>query len=827
MAVLISAASGNFTSLLTVWDVIETGTGASQTTRSSSTNTTTSYVYSSAFTGTNLNICDGLLLYCDRLTNTGTVSVTLSEDNGTTATREVTVNATDLHLQPSWTFFKFGSSLTLDGGTDYKVGIKGSSAGNAAFYRDGTAGNWARRLRLVSLATAAAGDTFYIVGEHTGAAATTAITITMDETATTDYGTGTDGSVDNGIDIGDSGTLQYGTAAATNYYLKLSGSLAIHGGGIFNMGTVATPIPRGSTAVLEFDPVADSGMGIRHNDGGTITIQGLSRTSGKDIFSAKLNTDEAAAQTTLGVDTDTGWLDTDEVVIATTTRTASESEKRTLSGNAGASSFDITAGLTNAHSGTSPAQAEVILLTRNVKIRSATSTIMASVGVGSQAIAMNINIDWAEFRYVERWTVNFDENIQYCSWYDCEDFAINLGTNNNGATVSNNVFYNINSSGTQTSAIAFTASNSNSTFSGNIIITAGTAAGDDGISMDEVGHTFTNNTVVGAGGVGILLSGADTLGTFSGNTAHSCGEDGFEIDTAPAASMTFTSTSSWRNNNAGIVTSASLVDVTYATLTLFGNVTYNLEFTASQFRYTINTLTSGADTTFATTNGIGLSASAGLSGFVFNSADFSTVSGILAAHTTDINLTNLNTSVNASILLKNSKLGAATEVGTQTNLRNFSDRISGFVKSAKHDQTAGTHKSWFQYGTITTDTGIADAGTSQRLKPNSASDKLESGSKKVAVANTGTVTVTVKVRESVVGDGTDYNGNRIRLIVKRNDAAGITADAVLATATVASEGAFETLNGTTAAVTDDAVLEFVVDCDGTTGWINIDTWTTS
>ena len=104
---------------------------------------------------------------------------------------------------------------------------------------------------------------------------------------------------------------------------------------------------------------------------------------------------------------------------------------------------------------------------------------------------------------------------------------------------------------------------------------------------------------------------------------------------------------------------------------------------------------------------------------------------------------------------------------------------------------------------------------------------MESNSIHVAVANGATLTPTVKVRESVAGDGTDYNGNRIRLIVKANPAAGIASDTVLATATASSEGAFESLSGTTAAVTDDAVLEFVVDCDGTTGWVNVDTFSIS
>ena len=43
------------------------------------------------------------------------------------------------------------------------------------------------------------------------------------------------------------------------------------------------------------------------------------------------------------------------------------------------------------------------------------------------------------------------------------------------------------------------------------------------------------------------------------------------------------------------------------------------------------------------------------------------------------------------------------------------------------------------------------------------------------------------------------------------------------TAMAASDGAFETLTGTTAAVTDDCVLMFIVDSGGMAGCVNVDT----
>jgi hypothetical protein len=60
-------------------------------------------------------------------------------------------------------------------------------------------------------------------------------------------------------------------------------------------------------------------------------------------------------------------------------------------------------------------------------------------------------------------------------------------------------------------------------------------------------------------------------------------------------------------------------------------------------------------------------------------------------------------------------------------------------------------------------------------------------------------------------------------MLKANPAIGITTDTVIATASAAA-GSWGQISGTTAAASDDGVFEFVVDCDGTTGWTNVDDW---
>lgn len=854
MADLVSRATGNLTSTST-WKTIETGTRAKQVTFSNSTNTTTSDVYNAGaqdFTIANLAVIEGIMLYCNRVNTTGTVRVTLSENSGTSATRTVTVNASDLPSSASWVFFKFGSTLTGDGGTDYAIAIQGSSAGNATFFRDGTTANWTHIIvNNSNPGSVAAGDVFYIVGEQTGQGTSNAFTVTMDSTATTDYGTGTDGASVNGIEIGNLGTLSYGTSAATNYYLKLSGSLNVRGGGTFNIGTTGTPIPRDSTAVLEFDPVADGGMGLIVGNGGTFNAQGLSRTSGKNIVSCKLNTDEATNSTSLGVDTDTGWLDNDEIAVGSTTRTATQAESGTLNGNAGASSLTVDGfggaggGLAYDHSGTSPTQAEVILLTRNINIRSATSTIMAYCNFKANS---TVDIDWVDFRYlgenasskrgleVETTTGSFD--MQYSSIRDCEDWGLYINGSSVVATISNCCFYNLNTTKALSAFALYLASNG-VTFTYNYCVyllaytTVGSTSVQGVIRISSTTATIQNNIfsscVTATSDYGCVVfdpSAGGTITNFSDNIIHSCNGTGMYFN--DYQSGTFTNISIWRCGEYGMqyfFKSASSLpyklysNQVFENCKFWGNTTSNIIFRrggsgGSQFaNLTFSNCDIDSDATYSTTNAIEVSAQVYMINVIFANCRF----GNTASHTNDIKF---GTNCTAQIILNKCLMGGSTEIEGLSNL-NF----GSFIKSTNHDQTAGNHKTWLRYGIITSDS-VANlyrtAAPSMRVTPNDASNKLESGSFKVNVNSGQTCTPSVYVRESVVGDGTDYNGARPRLILKRNDAIGITSDTVIDTATVSAEGAFEELTGTTAAASDDGVMEFTINCDGTTGWVNVD-----
>ena len=832
MAVLKSIATGNFLTS-TTWGLVDATSYLNSETGSEVLTTAYSGTRSSAFTPGAITVAGIGVKLSVRTGTTGTMSVslrnsTLGLDDFVTGT-EVVIDTADLpvaataDLNGGWMYFEFATPILLLAANDYNIQAKTSSATQVSLFRDGTADNIARILVTTTTQAPAAGDDLIIAGEYIDQSTFNTITVTMDALASsiTDYGAASTSLVTPSLAICNGGTLQYGATAATNYYLRQSGNVIVYSGGTLNIGTTGTPMPRNSSAILNFDCGANVDFGLTVRNLGTFVAQGLSRTVSKLIVSCKLNTDEAAAQTTLGVDTDTGWLSGDEIAIASTTRTASECESRVLDGNAGASSIVVTVGLTNAHSGTSPTQAEVILLTRNVQIFGASATLQGYVDL---AAVSTVDIDWTEFKWLGSATASKrgisltlttgSISFQYSSFHNFEvasSMGFRISAISGGSlTYSNNVTYLIANSHFETvtaGALVWTADSNifmRNTDSVNLV------------TLSDIGGTFTNNTLVGGASVGLSLSeNGATIGTMSGLTIHSCASTGLNNNSLLVES-TVTTASIWRNSGAGMSIGASIHNSTFISFTFFGNTTNSITATNNSSFIKWISLISNGDTTFSTTNGVNFSTTGSNHNYwIFESADFSTVSGIKTAHTNDINIAS---SSGASLVLRNSKMGGTNEIATQTNLSS-----SSTIGSQKHDQTAGLHKTWKKYGTIAIETTTTQSGTTAfSMTPNNASNKLESGSFYIPVANGVALTPSVYVYEDA-----SYNGARARLIVKRNDAVGITADTVLDTATAASDGAWEQLTAATATATDDGVMEFVVDCDGTAGILFVDSFTTT
>ncbi len=821
----------------TTWATVD----ATSFSNSESANTalTTSYVESSTFTPGVITV-DGLAVKIASRTAspTGTMSVHLAIAGVEVTGSAVTVNVSDVPTatattgtttpvgtaEGGWMFFLFAAPLTLIAATAYSVGAKTSSASQVNLWSTATS-NWSRYLRTTTTGNMAGGDDAIITGEWTAAATVTARTVTMDETATTDYGSNTTSQVTPALAICKGGTLTCGTAAATNYVLRLSGYCIVYNGGTMLYGAPGAEIPIGSTAVLEFDCASDGDFGRVNRNGCTTRGKGLPRTSGKNVSMCKLNADAAGGATSITLDTDTGWLSGDLVCLAPTSQTATQFESKALTGNATATTAAIAA-LTNAHSGTSPTQGEVGLLTRNVIFRAVTAGVVTFDYVGQTA---TYDMSWVWFRYLsqnaggkrglEIATTTGSFTMDYCSIHDSDAaFIFVLGAASNNITITNTVMYNWGIASGSANGFNISAATSGTwTASNNMICgTAAASAGNVMVTLNDVGGTFTNNSISGAASaVGLsLLETNAALGTFSGLSVHTNGTSGIALPTGLTG--TIATSQIWRHPQSGITPGAANVNgipLVFSSCDLFGNGSQNINLPTSSVNLVFASCTSNGDTTFATTSGISATNNGGGLVRLF-SCSFSVVSGIKTKCSGDINYGGSG-GAGLQVISDNCILNGTGIITGFSGIQNFGQPI---LQAQNFGQVANDNRTYYPNGTGTFSVIQSNSTTvyspnvlSEQMTPASASVKLSSQSIFVECVSGKAATPIVQVQKN----GT-YNGNAPRLIVRRQDSIGITADTVLDTLTVGAN-TWEALTGTTVVATQNGVFEFVIDCDGTAG----------
>ncbi len=742
----------------------------------------------------------------------------------------VAIAASDLQTVNSatangWSLFKFPSSITLTAGTTYTAQIMGTTAGNWTPWRTATAGDWSRALRTTTAQAPVGGDTTLICGAYSAPGTNSAWTVTMDSTSNaTTYGA---------IEICGNGTLSYGIAASTNYYLKIAGTAGttttgIQGytGGTFSMGTLASPVPSTSTAALEFACTSATQYGFDMKQGGfTMNTGGNALTYNSALLAADAN----SGATSLTTNVSTGWVSGAVIGVASTTQTRTQTEKVTLSANASGTTLSISA-LANAHGGggTALVVAELINLSRNVQIFSLSSTNTTYVNIG--AAGSIANLQSTEFYNLGSATASKNGinvapsntgsvTINGCSIHDNTPASANginvTGAANGNITVSNTVFYNITASCLATA----TTTQTTNTYS-NLI---GMLGGGLIFNLSDVQGTISNLTAVSGTTGGIAFTGTPTLnfGTLSGFTAHSNTTNGINFSNLTQYGNNpygyFSNITSWRNTTYGMVFSNSFCFIADGQGALngqiFGNATAGMQIGGSCGNIYLRNFAFNAGTTLL--QPVGCSAANDCKDFYIDNTTF----GATTTHATgDIQVPSANTFFR--LFLRNSSLDSATPIVTPINMIEGSE-----ISIARYQQTAGNHKAYYKFGSSGPDTVIWHyASPSTRLTPTTANEKLRSGWKKIAVPNGQTATINVWVRKSVAGDGTAYNGNQPRLMWRADAATGNNVDTVLATATNAANGAWQLLTATTTAVNDNCAITVYIDCDGTAGFVNVDDW---
>ena len=787
-----------------------------------------------------------------------------------------------------WAQFKLPSSITLTAAATYTFQIAGTSAGNATPYRTATAGDWSRLLRTTTVqalnqttktgtitsntlanptvvttsaahglvtgdyvtftgsnstpaltgpyvvtvtgantftvpvnvttagtaGTFTSGDNILVSGDYTGVGTNNTYTITMDNTSTTNWGD---------VEVNGKSILQYGSAAATNYYLKTNVALNIYTGGTFTMGTTSVPIPSTSTAKLELVNAVNVGNGLEIRSGAVFNSQGAVITN-----SAFLAADAAAAATSLTTNVSTGWKNGDVIALGATTQTRAQCETKALTANASGTTLTIAA-LTNAHGGTGGTLAELINLTRNVQIFGTSTALQAYINIGAFATVdfesteiYNMGSATALKRGIDIGTTTGTFIMNNCSLHDfvvASSIVLNANSaTNNNITISNTNFYN--------ASIGLTTSNTTGT---NISYSnmIGMFCGSYCFSFANLSGTIANLYAVGGAANGISmthnLTAANVVGSISGLSSHS--NTGLGIAFSGISSygnnpyLTVTNISAWRNTTYGLgfATTFGLMVDGAGSLggAVFGNATANIGITGQVANNYLKNLVVNAGTTLVSPIGFAISANDGKE-FYLDNCTF----GVTTAHATgDISWTVAN--LYGRYIASNCIFNSGTIVANM--LANAIDTSE--IVSARHQQTAGNHRSFRKFGTISPDTTIFRNGSpSTRLTPNTTNQKINSGYKKIAVPNGQTAIVNVYLRKSVAGDGSAYNGNQPRLMLRADPAAGINSDTVLATATNAANGAFQLLTGNIPTVNDNCAVTVYIDSDGTAGWVNIDDW---
>jgi hypothetical protein len=169
--------------------------------------------------------------------------------------------------------------------------------------------------------------------------------------------------------------------------------------------------------------------------------------------------------------------------------------------------------------------------------------------------------------------------------------------------------------------------------------------------------------------------------------------------------------------------------------------------------------------------------------------------------------------------LNNSKVGTLPIGSGLAGVYQPSNSMTNGFVYTNFNQISGYNISYVNGGQRSTDSTITYIDiTSERLTPFSNINKLRSGSKYVALNASQKTLISVYVRV----DST-YTGTLPKLILKSNPSIGIMQDVIISTATNITN-TFQRLYGNAPIVTNDGVLEFYVECDGTSGFINIDNW---
>ena len=709
------------------------------------------------------------------------------------------------------------------------------------------------------------------------------------------------------ITVTNYGSLVYSTASAYNPHMKIKGDLTIMTNGFVSMGVSGSPIPVNSTASMEFVGTYSVIIGI---SGSTINYDNYGYGSGIKIktggsfysysgltlsYKTTLTSTFSVGSRTASVATSTGWELGDYVVIAPT-ETHTDRESFTISSvNSGTISF-TSAGLFLHRGSAFPFIAEVVNLTRNIKIFSPSSTYPTSISNINGYLYLNqteiynigvISSTNSVYLYGKEGIYMFNNNLAYSynrtiiekssirdtySGFSTYDTQISVDSNPiTNITFDNNIVYNF------TAPILIGSSNVSNTLHDSFF---STYTPNYGITYSLSNFNITNNVFLNGNCVSIWQQDVN----FTGNVIAGMVATKILVPSVWRL-VSLAIVANYKSTGFGYTYLGDVKDNTIHT-NLYGN--YIQSYKSKTYGKTFSNLifwgSSGGSTRGA---GIGLipldsdmifencgfyscsgpsneerSGGVNLQGERSSSGEYTFINCTFSNNSAGIYLSNDNLTIKLSncyfsnnstadldfgqstlstafpfnpllkVIGNNTKLLSTTQVnGKLINEHSFikMNRISG----------TGSFKSWYTGGIVQSDgvtqsisgssvratpsTTVRSYATTQNFSATQSGLWLIASQKTVPVFTNNYLLINVYVKKSSATDGASYNGSQPRLVLGINTELGIISETILATAT-ASNGVYELLTATTSVFTKNSAVNIWVDCNGSTGWINVDEW---
>lgn len=821
MATYICESNTNFTSSLKLID-----SATLELSEASSVSVSSVFVAGTAFTPGAITIEGIIIRFRGVSTNSGNFFVELynSTAGATVSGTQVQVAMNDLNTAfpnigstnviGGCAYFKFGSPVTLLAATNYQVRVKA----NTLIYVNVVSGsNISKALVLSTSGTMSTNDDLYVLAPFTNTSTPSVITCTMNNTASTVFGS---------IELGAFGKMVLENNASTAYQLKIGDAkfFKSYANSVTEFGNSSTRVNSTSSFLLELQATSAASNGIKIRNPAIFKAYGATKTR-----LAKLAANAANGATSLTTDISTGWKNGDIIGIGNTTRASNLSDKKALTADASGTTLTITA-ITGAKSGTAPVQADLGNCTSNVQIygTSTTSTYYISLNEVTLSYGGTLELDQVECRYIGSGTSmkhgvsfagsTYTVNIINSAFHDAHASArlIFPSSNNNWTTftVTGCVFYG---GSYALDSISATANlNVSAKFNNNLCINQASSAIyiGRGTAWNQLSNSceVKSNICTGAPGYGISLSlsDCDIYMNLTDNVVYGCQTGGILFN--PIKNSKVGKFISYRNAQYGL-SLATCKNLLIDELVMFGNASRNLIINNSGFsNIVIKTCDLQAGT--GETSPVGIYIDGPMKSIVLQNFSIGTVT----PHTTcDISVNSLFA---GEFILVNGTLGSTTKISGISNLDKWS-----FIKIQKSGGTSGQDFAYGQYGTISNDSTIYDSSPrSLRLTPSSATYSQFAPIFSCNIPSGQTATLSVKVRKSVVGDGAAYNGIQPNIWMRSNAAAGssFNTDVLMATATNAANGAWETLTFTTPTASDNTAVSFYIEASGSAGWVNVD-----